>query len=204
MYFKCLAASLSVFSLVACGGGSSGNAVGAASFRSLTSELGQAEDFLEETDLTRANQIPTSGTARYNGVISVFEAAGPSALDADRISYSTVGEMAVTANFRNGAVSGSASNFYEVRNPNAASAGQLQSAGQIAGTLTLDAAINSGLVEGEMEGRLIKTSGAATNYDLDVVGFFLGDQADAILAFGEGQGTSGNRSTSAGAIFVVN
>ncbi len=203
MYFRCLAASVSLVALTACGGGSSGNAVGAASFRSLVTELGATEELLNNSAPTRADQIPTSGSAQYSGVISVFEAAGPSALDADRLTYASVGEMSVTTNFRSGKVTGTANNFYEFRNPNTQSSNQAQSAGRIGGSMTLDADIDRGLIVGGMAGRLTKTSGARTNYDMDVVGIFSGNRAQAMVGLGEGRGTTGSRSTSAGAVFSV-
>lgn len=123
---------------------------------------------------TTVAQMPTSGSATYNGFVSGQFA--PTAATTDNL----IGDAVLTANFSGlGSVSGTLSNFNST----------LQ--GNMAGTLSLTSGVIAGnLVSVGVNGTLTGSANAVT-FATSGAGTFLGDNAGGFLAGTTGTATTG-------------
>lgn len=168
-------AAVGVISVLgACGGGSSGD--GLPSFESVDDAVAAAaaaQDRIDAFDLTPLAEIPTTGSATYEGVIAINDEDATDAADA-----SVLGGVAITLDFADAAnATGTAGNF-------------LDTAGTpVDGTLTFSnfgyaQGTNNGSVTAELDGQLANVGRTGTDadyiYDMQGGGLFQGDNAAAI------------------------
>ena len=170
--------------LAACGGGSTGvgNAPQFTTLDGAVDELGFFIDKAERLDPTPVANLPTSGSAEYEGVFSLGRIFERFPNDPNpQLDNPLVGEVDLDVNFAQNTVTGDADNFF---GENGAVSGQLAiTAGQIDRSgpdLFWDAEVNGNLpingaqrtVEGDVFG------GFSGNRSQFIGGLFLGEASD--------------------------
>jgi len=205
--------------LASCGGGSTSTPA-AASFADVQGEISDFVDELNALPATPDSNLPVNQDISYRGAIVVFETnnrleqfspLGVPGLDLDFASraptldldYAAIGELDIVIGYPapggRGTITGSADNFYELRNPN----GGVDAAGSRG---SIDGSLNFGR-NGVISGDLDKVSGETASYELRSgdFGFILpfGNNADAIAGGAIGNSSaSGRARVNAGAVFL--
>ena len=182
--FTSATALLPLVLLGACGSTSGGSTpADPLNFSSTQSALDQAlvlADLVDMSSPTLIDQLP-SGLVSYNGLIAVSSDA-TDIEDASQVASDplfAVGQMTIDADFSNGAVTGVGDHFID-GNDN-----------QIEGELVLDAGTNfmgsgPGSFVGTIAGDIFPANGYTHSYDLEVVGSFLGGNAETVVGGGSG------------------
>lgn len=175
------------FLLTACGGSSTGSS----SFETIVSEGRAILDQYGAAAATDPANMPTTGTATYNGA-AAYSSDYSSA--ADIVQYAeTVSDVTLTADFANSTVTGTADNFHTVSTPNVT----------LSGSLSLNGTISGNSFSTDLNGTVTETltglTGAQAAYNGTQVpftytgstsGVFVGSAAEAFLAVGTGTGTA--------------
>lgn len=197
---RAVGAAFAFFALANCGGGTTSSDTGNG-FADIQQTFLDLSDRLDTLDPT--NPIPTSDQVDYSGAIVVFETADALSLadtadlDALDISFLTLGEVELSVDFGAASLSGTATNFFELTNPNAA-VGDNSAGSSIEGSLEVDA---SGTVTGE----LTKLDGEVASYNLvDGDAGFVGPDADVLLGVAIGTSEANGRGDlNAGTVFAA-
>ncbi len=158
-------ATLLPLSLAACGGGGSD----ALSFDDLRDDGLALIARYDDADLTPVNRMPTSGSARYEGVAAFAEGEE---IELDASNATVLSEVSLIADFRTGAVTGGFDNFRsyfdgtEIRGSIPISNGQIEDnvfVADAAGTLTSNG--ERGTVDAVMGGAFVNDDhGAVAGY----------------------------------------
>lgn len=184
----------SLLLLAACGGGSTGGS-NAPAFTSTQGAVDELEFFLDEVEQlgpTPAEVIPTSGSARYEGVFSLAQTVSLFPGDPNpSLRNPMIGELGLNVDFADNTVSGNADNFF---------GGE----GAVAGALTIsdgevlrtDVGV---LFDGDVSGQL---GFGSVQRDVDgaIFGFFIGENAE--FPSGSFEGTADGFLPLSGAFFA--
>lgn len=171
-----LAACLALASLAACGGSGGGDdPVAIPDFADLDlSELDDRAEALAQEygteisnrDFDTGGAIPASGSAAMTGVVAIRDAGGAS-------DSGFLGEIALSVDFAENAIEGTAGNFYLVGSDE-----------DTTGELDFDGRIlrSTGAVEGTLAGTLTVFDSAT--FDAELEGGFVGGDGEALAASG--------------------
>lgn len=214
-FFKTIPTIAVIGTLAACGGSSTSNPPPIdQSLNLLASEF----DTLRDIDVTIDNfastdLLPTTGTASYDGVISLFEVSGDDAFNADgEQSFGALGTVALEADFDAGTLDGTATNFIEYDNFDEADDDltNLNATGVADGSLTITATLddrrNEARFDGTIAGQITRVDGSVADYDLDILGSGFSELDDGsvqLRGFAEGDAPDGSTSDTAGAVFFA-
>lgn len=167
---RLMPATLVLGTLAACGGGGGGQL---ASFDDLSAEQVSLAEAAVAVDRTPVADMPSTGSASYDGVAGFSIGTMPQTTE----DLNILSELALTADFASGAISGSLSNFNSAEGED------------IEGTLALtNGQISDNTFTADAAGTLTR-GGAALATDLDMEGAFGG--ADAALLTGTATGMAG-------------
>jgi len=164
----------SIFALAACGGSSSNPVDAFALYDAFDAAREGAGN--SGGAYSAANVLP-SGTASFDGVISVFETDGtdsPFSGSSDDQVFGAFGSVSLTANFDAGTVTGDATGFreYDVSDPFVNDDFVGPDIGALEGEFAINSVIDTsnGLAEigGDITGNLQRADGTTANFDFDV------------------------------------
>ncbi len=122
MMFKTSSAVVCCAFLAACGGGVGGSG-GVASFGELENQFSSIGSSFTLADITQPSDLPSSGTANFQGVME-YRIAGNPALNLAEIEF--LGEATLNVNFATGEVAGRGELFRDVNNNPVAGAIRLE------------------------------------------------------------------------------
>jgi len=183
---------LAVMFVAGCGGGSgSSDPILSNSARAtLLDNTGNDifDTFVRNQDVLELAELP-SGRVQYTGVISTFGGVGNQEDGTDEVRLAYLGELELEADFTSGNISGAATNFIDIENPQAIEGAENPIGGaDVSGTLTLTGSQSGGteaFYDLSVTGELAGPEGSFLSYDdLSGTASIFGANADAIRVSG--------------------